>query len=112
MIATIQQIQNGVSRYITEELARKKTGPAKFLINFLESALTPRITHTLVELQSTPLIGPTFFDENGNVRLTELADAARSAMEKSNNSITAFGFVFDASDIDKLINYITHGGQN
>lgn len=107
MTASIQQLQQGISRYVTEELARKKTGPAKFAINFLEGLISPRLTRSLVELQSVPLIGPTIFDDNGNINLTALADAARSALEKSNNSITAFGFVFDQTDIDKLIKYIT-----
>ena len=108
MTATIQQIEIGVSRYVNEELARKKTGTAKFAINFIDSLISPHITKKLISLQSVPLIGDTIFDENGNVYLTALADAARSALEKSNNRLTAFGFVFDQSDIDKLINYITN----
>ena len=107
MTASIQQVQQGISRYVNEELARKKTGPAKFAINFLEGLVSPRITRYLVELQSVPIIGQTIFDENGNINLTALADAARSALEKSNNSITAFGFVFNPADIDILIKYIT-----
>lgn len=107
MTVSVQQIQSGVSRYINEELAKKKTGPQKFLIHFLESLLTPSISQTIISLQSVPLLSQTIFDENGNVHLSALTDAARSALEKSGGRIQALGFVFDQTDIDALIKYIT-----
>jgi hypothetical protein len=107
MTVSVQQIQSGVSRYINEELAKKKTGPHKFLIHFLESLLTPSISQTIISLQSVPLLSQTIFDENGNIHLSALTDAARSALEKSGGKIQALGFVFDQTDIDALIKYIT-----
>lgn len=105
--ASIQQIQLGVSRYINEELAKKKTGLAKYAIHFLEGLFAPRLTSALTSLAQTPIVASTVFDENGNVYISALADAARSALEKSGGKIHALGFVFDQSDVDALINYIT-----
>lgn len=104
---SIQQIQQGVSRYVNEELAKKKTGPSKFLIHFLEGLLAPQITSYLISLQSNPLLSQSMFDENGNVYLDNLATAAKTAFDKSGGKITAMGFVFDKSDVDTLMSYIT-----
>lgn len=108
MTASIQQVEIGINRYVNEELARKKTGTSKFTIHFVAGLVAPHLTKTLISLQQVPLIGESLFDENGNVNLTALSDAARGALEKSNNRLTAFGFVFDQTDIDKLIDYITN----
>lgn len=107
MTYSIQQIQQGVSRYVTEELARKKTGPAKFVIHFLEGLLAPKFVDYLISLQANPLFSHTIFDENGNVYIDALASAARDAFDKSGGKITAMGFVFDKSDVDTLLKYIT-----
>jgi hypothetical protein len=106
MTVTVQQVQTGISRYIKEELARKKTGPAKFAINFLDELISPAISSRILSLQSVPLLSDVLFDENGNVHLSALTDAARSALEKSGGRIQALGFVFDVSDIDTLTKYI------
>ena len=106
MTASIQQIQNGITRYMTEEMAKKTTGPTKFAVHFLTALISPNITSYIMSLQNTPLLATTLFDDNGNVNITAAADAARDAMRKSNGKIAAFGFVFDESDIDSLINYI------
>ena len=106
MIVTVQQVQTGISRYIKEELARKKTGPAKFAINFLDELVSPAITSRILSLQSVPLLSDVLFDENGNIHLSALADAARSAFEKTGGKVQALGFVFDQSDVDTLIKYI------
>lgn len=107
MTVSVQQIQMGISRYIKEELARKKTGVAKFTINFMDDLLAPTLANKIISLQQVPIISDALFDENGNVHLSALADAARSALEKSGGKLQALGFVFDSSDIDTLIKYIT-----
>lgn len=107
MTVSVQQIQTGLSQYIINELAKKKTGPSKFVIHFLDSLLSPSVASYIIQLQKVPMLSQIMFDENGNVHLSALADAARDALEKSGGKIQALGFVFDSTDIDLLLKYIT-----
>ena len=104
MIVTIEQIQNGVLKYIDMEIGAKATGFTKFAVYFM----LPKASKTVVDLVNQYRDNPLFkdyVDESGNIRLDDLYNSAKTAISKT-GQFTIFGLIFNETDIDKLYEYI------
>lgn len=103
-MVTVEQIQMGVSRYITEEITKKAVGFDKFSVSFIEAILVRKIPKLINKVRNNEL-AEDFFDENGNINLDELYNNAKSAISKS-GQFSFKDIIFNETDIDKLYTYI------
>ena len=104
MIVNVQQIQNGVMKYVENEIANKAVGFNKFAVYFI----LPKISNQTVELinqYKDNIMTKDYFDENGNVKIDELYNAAKTAISRS-GQFTFYGIIFNEPDVDKLYSYI------
>lgn len=102
MVANVEQIQNGIKSFIENELAKKATGFRKFGIYFIMPALDKQIVDYLGRLKS---LVPDFFTDNGDVKVDDLYNTAKMAVQKS-GQFEFMGVIFNETDIDKLYTYI------
>lgn len=104
MIATLEQIQNAVVKFIDLEIGAKATGLTKFAVYFM----LPKVSKTVVDLVNQYKDNSLFkdyVDTNGNIKIDELYNSAKNAIAKS-GQFTMYGLIFNESDIDKLYEYI------
>lgn len=106
MIVNSQQIQLGITNYVEKELASKATGFTKFAIYFMLPNILNKTTAIMNSFQGNELVND-FFDGNGNIKIDEVYNAAKTAINKS-GQIVVYGIIFNESDIDKLYNYIVN----
>lgn len=104
MIVNSQQIQMGITNYVEHELASKATGFTKFAIYFMLPNIANKASTLLNSFKTNELVGD-FFDVNGNVKIDEVYNAAKTAINRS-GQIVVYGIIFNEADIDKLYNYI------
>lgn len=104
MIVNSQQVQLGITNYIEKELATKATGFTKFAIYFMLPTILNKSSVLLNNFKNNELVND-FFDENGNVKIDEVYNTAKTAINKS-GQIIVYGIIFNEADIDKLYNYI------
>ena len=95
---TIEQIQNGVVKYVEQELASKAVGVKKFAIYFILPTIK---TKTVGYIQQFKPIFPEFFDSNGNVDLDKVYNQSKDAIRNSGQFEFA-GIIFNETDIDRL----------
>lgn len=102
MIVNLEQVQNGVTNFIEKEIAVKATGIRKFGIYFF----IPTVRNKTVEyLNKVRDFMPDTFDENGNIELDNVYNAAKDAIKKS-GQFEFMGIIFNETDIDRLYSYI------
>lgn len=104
MIVTLQQIKNGVIRFVEQEIAQKATGFTKFMVYFIMPKLNKKVDDIISMAQSSEMFKD-MFNENGNVKLDELYSTAKEAIKKS-GQIEMFGIIFNETDVDKLYTFI------
>jgi hypothetical protein len=104
MIVSIDQIQNGVVRFIENEISAKAVGFDKFKVNFVLPKVPKIISDLMVQYKDNILLKE-YFDENGNVKLNELYNSAKTAMQKS-GQFTFAGLIFKEADVDLMYEYI------
>lgn len=104
MIVNIEQIQNGVMKFIDAEIGAKAVGFNKFAVYFILPKVTKTVPDLVTQYKDNPMFKD-YFDENGNVKLDELYNNAKSAIAKS-GQFTLYGLIFTEADIDKLYEYI------
>ena len=102
MTVTLETVYRGVERYITNELAPKATGLAKFMVYFTLPSIPNKINQLITQYQS--LIS-SYFDSDGNILLDDLYHAAKQAMSHT-IQFEYLGFIFKDSDIDLIYNFI------
>lgn len=103
-MVNVQQVQNGIVKYVETELASKAVGFNKFAMYFILPKIPNKVTKLIDEYRHNPL-AEDFFDENGNLKLDEIYNAAKSAISRS-GQFTVYNIIFNESDVDKLYNYI------
>ena len=102
----LDKVEQGLIKYIQEEIANKAPTHMKFLIytgTFLGTAKMECIFDKLkdhVIIQSLGVI-----DDNDEIDLETLYSAARKAMDKV-GTVEYMGIRFNESDIDSLYSYI------
>lgn len=102
MTITIDQAQRAILVYLENEVARKATGLTKFGAYFVMGTLQNKFSSIISNFLKNPLISAMeLVDSNGNIKIDEVYQAARLAMEKA-GSISMYGVIFNQSDVDKL----------
>ena len=107
MIATIEQIQNAIVRFVDMEIGAKAIGFNKFAIYFMLPKISKTTTELITQYKDNAMFKD-YFDETGNVKVDDLYNAAKAAIAKS-GQFTAYGLIFNEADIDKLYEYIRAG---
>ena len=108
MVVNIEQVQRGVTAFVENEIAKKATGFRKFGIYFIIPMLNKYIAEYLEKFRHTV---PDMFDENGNVKLDEVYNNAKLAIQKS-GQFELMGIIFNETDIDRLFAYIKQTGTS
>lgn len=104
MIATIEQIQNAVVRFIDMEIGAKATGFTKFSVYFMLPKISNTVRDMIIQYKDNPLFKD-YIDKDGHIKVDELYNSAKTAISKS-GQFTMYGLIFNESDIDKLYEYI------
>lgn len=102
MVVNVEQIQNGITKYIELEIAQKAVGFKKFGIYFMMPTINKQVVNYLDKFRN---IMPDTFDENGNVKVDAVYNSAKEAIKKS-GQFEFMGIIFNETDIDKLYTYI------
>lgn len=102
MTITIEQLIDGVVKYIDTELAPKATGMNKFILYFVAPSLETVITSKYKEIQATGIMN-NLIDSRGNIELEALYKQAGEAINKSGKIyVKGINYFVDRDDVDKL----------
>ena len=102
MIISVEQARKAVSMFVENEIAAKASGMTRFGAYFFLGAMQNKFNGIVVDLLRNPIVAAMeLTDVNGNIKIDEVYNAARSAMEKC-GSISAMGIIFNQADLDKL----------
>lgn len=102
MTITIEQAQRAILVYLENEVAKKAANLTKFGTYFFMGMIQNKFKSIISNFLQNPLISAMeFVDSNGNIKIDEVYQAARLAMEKA-GSISIYGVIFNQSDVDKL----------
>jgi hypothetical protein len=104
MIASVEQIQNAIVKFIDFEIGAKATGFTKFSVYFMLPKISNTIKDMVIQYKDNPLFKD-YVDSNGNIKVNELYNSAKTAISKS-GQFTMYGLIFNENDIDKLYEYI------
>lgn len=104
MIATIEQIQNAIVKFIDLEIGAKATGFTKFSIYFMLPKISNTVKEMILQYKDNPLFKD-YINAEGLIKVNELYNSAKTAISKS-GQFTMYGLIFSESDIDKLYEYI------
>lgn len=106
MIATIEQVQRGVSTFVENEIGRRSTGLMKFSVYFMLPALPKIVANKIQSLLDTPGFDD-MFDTAGNVQLEAVYARAKDAMSKIGKlELPQYHLTMEAQDLDTLYTYI------
>jgi len=106
MIATIEQVQRGVSAFVENEIGRRSIGLMKFSVYFMLPALPKIILNKLQSLLTLPGFDD-IFDSAGNVQLDAAYARAKEAMNKIGKlELSQYHITMESADLDTLYNYI------
>lgn len=105
-MVTVNQVINGVLRYIDAEILPHLTGAKRFGVAMYAALMAQNAPGKVMEmLQSPPLSLLGLADDNGNIDLDRIRAAAIQQMhgDKIDIDIPAVGrFAFSASDIERV----------
>lgn len=121
-MATIEQVKNGISRYLDEELIPNISDekPILFAFGAVSALLLQNVDKAILQYKENPVVKMTgAIDEDGNIDVDALAKVAKESMKKYAFSLDDFlvgkfsflrGHVntinFTPEDIDTLKKYI------
>lgn len=109
MKVTMQQISEGVARYIDSELVPKVPGIRKWMLG-VAGAFAGKIVENAMRDYSSLLSGAGIIGEDGMVDLDKFMPSFKSQANKSGpvtEHLPMLGDItFDSSDVDKLYSYI------
>lgn len=104
MYVNKEQIQIGVNNFIENEIGKKAVGFNKFITYFSLPIINKKLSNYIDTFATNPMTSD-MFDENRNLNIDEVYNAAKSAVQKS-GQFSFLGIIFNETDIDKLYNYI------
>ena len=103
---TFDRVETGMIKYIQEEIASKAPTYMKFLIYTGTFLGTAKFEHVFEKVKDNTIIQSLgVIDENNDIDIESLYDAARKAMSKV-GSVEYMGIKFNEADVDSLYNYI------
>lgn len=99
---TIEQVQNGVMRFVEQEIASKATGFKKFMIYFLAPTIKHKVTEYVHKYKS---FVPDMVDADDKINLDVLYNHSKAAIQRS-GQFELMGVIFNETDLDKLYSCI------
>lgn len=107
MIVTIEQIQNGLIKYIDSIIGAKASGLGKFMIFFAAPSIPNMVTAKIQQYRENPIFAD-MFDNNGNVVFDKVYNRAKDALSKSGGQVRIpyLEYNADVEDLEALAKFI------
>lgn len=113
-MVTLQQVQQGLSHYVSHELLSKMTGAQKWIFGAGAELYIGNIASIFNKLKVHPMVSALgIIDENDQIDLDKLYNVVLHQADQGPMTIDipmAGAFTFDRSDVEKLYGYITNRG--
>ena len=102
MIVTVDNIVNGITKFIETDLFDKASGYQKFLVALLSARVNGKLKDVIMPFAAM------FTNSNNEIELSELTQSLNQALNKVGNNlnIPLLNYNFDSQDLNKIINYI------
>ena len=102
MIVTVDNIVNGITKFIETDLFDKANGYQKFLVALLSARVNGKLKDVIMPLAAM------FTNSNNEIELSELSQSLNQALNKVGNNlnIPLLNYNFDSQDLNKIISYI------
>lgn len=114
-MVTLQQMQQGLSKYVANELTSKMSGAQKWIFGAGAELYIGNIAQIFNKLKSHPMVSALgVIDEQDQIDLDKLYTVLLHQADQSPMTIDipmAGAFTFDRGDVEKLYNYIVRGGM-
>lgn len=114
MMVTIEQVKNGLTRYIDKEILPTMPGGKRFALGVGAALIMQNLEGTLLRYRESPLLAAmNVLDEGNNIDIDTIYAAATDTlkgMEKLSVDIPLLGVLtFRQSDLDALLAAIKEG---
>ena len=111
-MVTVEQVKNGLTKYVDGEILPNMTGAKKFALGVYMALAAENIGGIIMKYKDNPAIAAlNVVDGNGNIDIDRLRTAAMSVMRNSGKvsfDIPMLGVLtMNEDDIDALYEYIT-----
>ncbi len=114
-MVTLQQMQQGLSKYVANELTSKMNGAQKWIFGAGAELYIGNIAQIFNKLKAHPMVSALgVIDEQDQIDLDKLYTVVLHQADHGPMTIDipmAGAFTFDRSDVEKLYNYIVRGGM-
>lgn len=114
-MVTLQQVQQGLSHYVTNELTSKMSGAQKWIFGAGAELYIGNIAQIFNKLKANPMVSALgVVDENDHIDIDKLYTVLLHQADQSPMTIDiplAGAFTFDRGDVEKLYGYITGRGM-
>ena len=114
-MVTLQQVQHGLSQYVSNELTSKMSGAQKWIFGAGAELYIGNIANIFNKLKVHPMVSALgVIDEQDNIDIDKLYKVLLHQADQSPMTIDvplAGAFTFNRSDVEKLYSYIL-GGEN
>lgn len=106
MIVTVEQVNAGLAKYIDNVLVPKANPTTKFMIYFFVPSIPKYVNNKVSQLREMDTAHE-FFNEDGNIKLDDVYNRAKTAMEHTGKLlIPKINYFMDAEDLDTLYSFI------
>lgn len=106
MVVTVEQINAGIVKYIDNILIPKANTTTKFMIYFFVPSIPKYVNAKVAQLKEMDSEHE-FFNEDGNIKLDDVYNRAKTAIEHSGKLLLPkINYFMDAEDLDTLYSLI------
>ena len=111
MIST-QQMQNGIIRFVEQEVSSQMTGLSKFAVETVVGLYMARFPQYVQQIGMSPIFAPLKLVDNGMIDVDAVyAEAAKHLNTPISLQVPMIGtFEFTKENLDTLYNMIKQGG--
>lgn len=115
-MVTIEQVKNGLTKYVDEEILPGMTGGKRFALGVYAALAVQNLEQTVMKYKDSPAVAAlNVIDSGNNVDLDRLYDAAAASMagmEKFSVDIPLLGVLtLNRTDIDALYQMIREASK-
>lgn len=112
-MVNLQQVQRGLSRYVSNELTSKMTGAQKWIFGAGAELYLANIGEVFNKLKTNPMVAALgVIDESGNIDIDKVYTVFLHQADSGSMTVEipmAGAFTFDRSDVEKIYQYIIGG---
>lgn len=113
MMISIQQMQNGINRFVEQEIASQMNGWQKLAVETVVGLYVANLPQYIQQIGSNPMLAPLGLIENGMINLDAVyAEAAKHFNSPLSFQVPTIGaFEFTKANLDTLYTMIKQGGS-